>query len=199
MTIGRVDPARSGIVILLNGPSSSGKTTLAGALRPLLSSPYQHIQLNAFRDMEPPGYWDGWQARDEQEVALRFAALHRAMHAAVAEYSRHGLGVIFDTVLNHPDSLPYALKDLAGLPVLVIGVSCDKEELARRELARGDRQVGLATSQLEAIHVGKTYDFEVDTTSRSAVRCASELAHWLHGRPVPKAFDAMRAVFDESA
>ena len=40
-------------VILLNGCSSAGKTTLALALQDVLSVPYQHIALDQFRDGMP--------------------------------------------------------------------------------------------------------------------------------------------------
>ncbi|MEC7138496.1 MAG: hypothetical protein VXW50_05500, partial [Pseudomonadota bacterium] len=40
-------------VILLNGCSSAGKTTLALKLQQLLSEPYQHVALDQFRDGMP--------------------------------------------------------------------------------------------------------------------------------------------------
>ena len=40
-------------VILLNGCSSAGKTTLALALQDVLTAPYQHIALDQFRDGMP--------------------------------------------------------------------------------------------------------------------------------------------------
>ena len=40
-------------VILLNGSSSSGKTTLAETLQQLLPEPYQYIGLDQFRDGMP--------------------------------------------------------------------------------------------------------------------------------------------------
>ena len=40
----------SGRIILLNGSSSSGKTTIARMLQQLYREPYQHIALDQFRD-----------------------------------------------------------------------------------------------------------------------------------------------------
>ena len=40
-------------VILLNGCSSAGKTTLALKLQQLLPEPYQHVALDQFRDGMP--------------------------------------------------------------------------------------------------------------------------------------------------
>jgi len=47
-----------GTVIVFNGASSAGKTSIAKALQTKLGTPYLHVQLDAFRAMEPPGYWD---------------------------------------------------------------------------------------------------------------------------------------------
>lgn len=47
-------PAPScGQIILLNGASSAGKTTLARALQATLEQPYDLVQLDAFEDMTP--------------------------------------------------------------------------------------------------------------------------------------------------
>ncbi|MES1161627.1 MAG: AAA family ATPase, partial [Rhizobacter sp.] len=98
-----------GRIVVLNGPSSSGKTSLARAMQPQLPEPHQHLQLDAFRAMEPAGYWEGWERRDPAAVALKLAALCRAMNAALIEYSRHGQHVIFDMALTNRDAWRYLL------------------------------------------------------------------------------------------
>jgi chloramphenicol 3-O phosphotransferase len=125
---------------VLNGASSSGKTSIACALRSRVAEPYHHLQLDAFRAMEPPGHWDGWQHQSPDVVALKLAALCRAMNAALVEFSRHGQNVLFDTVLSDPDAWQYVREDLVAMPVLMVGVTCSASELARREQERGDRR-----------------------------------------------------------
>lgn len=194
-TVARQELPKPGNIIVLNGTSSSGKTSLARALQVQFKAPVQHLQLNSFRSMEPEGYWDGWEHQPAESVALKLAALCRAMNAALAEYSRHGLGVIFDTVLSNRDAWRYVLEDLDGLPVYLICVTCGAEELSRRELLRGDRGAGLAASQIKWIHADKDYDFRLDTTSSSSEQCAAEVVRWLSINPVPNAFKAMRSRF----
>ncbi|WP_281196258.1 phosphotransferase-like protein [Microtetraspora malaysiensis] len=41
-----------------------------------------------------------------------------------------------------------------------------------RELARGDRVSGMATSQAEVVHQGVVYDLEVGTMRRESLMCA---------------------------
>ena len=45
-----------GRILLLNGSSSAGKTTLALALQELLDGPWQHMALDHFRDGMAPRY-----------------------------------------------------------------------------------------------------------------------------------------------
>ena len=182
-------------IIVLNGTSSSGKSSLARALQARRGKPFQHLQLDAFRRMEPNDYWEAWHEQDPALVALKHAALCRAMHAALAEYARHGLDVIFDTVLWHREDWRYLLEDLDGLPVYLVGVNCTLEELLRREQARGDREAGLAAGQVKSIHMGKVYDFQVDTTATSTEQCADDLLAWLDTRPQARAFRAVQASF----
>jgi chloramphenicol 3-O phosphotransferase len=182
-------------IIVLNGTSSSGKSSLARALQARMAAPIQHLQLDAFRRMEPNDYWEAWHEQDPELVALKHAGLCRAMHAALSEYARHGLDVIFDTVLWHREDWRYLLEDLDGLPVYLVGVTCELEELARREQARGDREAGLAAGQFKAIHTGKVYDFQVDTTTSSTEQCAGEVLAWLGARPQARAFKAMQCSF----
>jgi chloramphenicol 3-O-phosphotransferase len=47
---------------------------------------------------------------------------------------------------------------------------------AGRELARGDRIVGMAESQAELVHRGIVYDLQVDTTHTEALACAQAIA-----------------------
>lgn len=185
-------PAR---IIVLNGTSSSGKSSLARAIQARMDTPIQHLQLDAFRRMEPNDYWDAWDQQDPTLVALKHAALCRAMHAALAEYARHGVDVIFDTVLWHREDWRYLLEDLDTLPVYLVGVTCALEELSRREQARGDREAGLAAGQFKAMHTGKVYDLQLDTTARSTEDCASAVLAWLDTNPQPRAFKSMQSSF----
>ena len=180
---------RPGRLIVLNGTSSSGKTSLAVELQSLAADlQLIHLQLDAFRAMEPPGYW----SKDHREQApQRIEALCRAINKASAEFARCGQNVILDHVLT-PQACSYMLDDLIGHQVLFVKVACSVEELERREALRKDRTVGLAKSQLESVHTACSYDFEVDTTVRSAAVLARELAAWLRSLPFPEAHSRMQ-------
>lgn len=186
----RNDLPGGGSIILLNGTSSSGKTSLAKALQSALPQhQYLHVQLDAFRGMEPAGYFGVEQAA---AGPLRVAALCRAMHAAVAQYADHGQNVMFDHVLSD-DAWHYLLEDFREQRLYLVGVQCAVEELVRREVARGDRPHGLAQSQVASVHGGREYDLWVDTTHCSPAECADSIVRWLQHGLAPSAFARMRA------
>jgi chloramphenicol 3-O phosphotransferase len=60
--------------------------------------------------------------------------------------------------------------------VLWVGVRCDAEIAAAREVARGDRAPGMAALQAETVHAGVTYDLEVDMSATEALACARAIA-----------------------
>lgn len=179
-----------GTIIVLNGPSSAGKSTLSKYLCENLAEHHLHIELDAFRNMEPANYWDV----EKQMTQVRVAALCRAINATAATFSRHGQAVIVDHVLSS-DAWHYMLEDLIGLPVLTVGVFCSLEILTERELTRGNRKIGLAKSQFDSIHANRHYDHVVDTSSSSALDCGQSVLEWLQRRPAPTAFAKMHQQF----
>ena len=183
--IARAALPRRGHIVVLNGTSSAGKSSVAKALQ--ARRPHQHVQLDVFRAMEPAGHWE-----HREQWPLRLAALCRAMHASCAAYADHGLHVVLDHALT-PDAWHYLVEDLAGHTVYLVGVHCPVDEAARREQARGDRPIGLAASQAAWIHAGPAYDFSVDTRAATPEACADALAHWLSGTPAPATFGRLRA------
>ena len=137
-----------------------------------------------FREMEPAGYF----CKGQPEVsALRLAALCRAINASCAEYASHGQNVLLDHVLP-AQGWRYLAEDLASFSVLLVGVRCSLETLEVRERSRGNRPIGLAASQATEIHAARSYDFEVDTTTRSVDDCVSAVGEWLASLPRPVAF-----------
>ncbi|GAA1019160.1 hypothetical protein GCM10009565_02660 [Amycolatopsis albidoflavus] len=65
---------------------------------------------------------------------------------------------------------------MGELRVLWVGVRCDSAVAAGREVARGDRVIGMAASQAEMVHRGMVYDLEVDTTRTESLECARTIA-----------------------
>lgn len=183
----------NGLIIFLNGTSSSGKSSIAKALLHTLDEPCFHLPVDAFHAM-----------RSHHELtpdALRAVLLRtwRGFHRAVAGMAAAGNTVVVDHVLSEPWRLDDCLALFPPERVVLVGVRCPLEELERRERDRGDRPLGLAARQIEQVHAHGTYDIECDTTTADPQECAQQIKDFLPRRPTPTAFQRLRRASDADA
>jgi chloramphenicol 3-O phosphotransferase len=88
-----------------------------------------------------------------------------------------GARIIVDEVFVGGVASQLRWKNALGtLQVLWVAVRCDATVTAGRELARGDRIIGMAASQAALVHRGIVYDLQVDTTHTEALSCAQTIA-----------------------
>lgn len=180
--------ARRGRIILLNGASSSGKTSLAKALLPLLSEPWFHVPVDAVGALRSTVHT---QPLDDAGVEEMLARTRAGYHRVVAALASAGNHVIMDYPLSEPWRLADLLDVLDGYDVTLVDVHCDDDELARRERDRGDRPAGLAASQT-SVHQHGDRDIQVDTTRADPDTCAAELKAAWDRLTGPQAFDRLR-------
>lgn len=164
-------------VIVLNGGSSSGKSSILRCLKYLLlPSPWLNFGLD---DLMAPLPLSMLRFGQQGEVILGegFHEVQRAWMAGIATMAKEGALIIIDDVfLDGTTSQERVRGHLEGLKVLWVGVRCAPETAAAREIARGDRVIGMAASQAEAVHKGVIYDIEVDTTKTESLDCARKIA-----------------------
>lgn len=169
-------------VIVLNGGSSSGKTGIARCLQAILPLPWIRIGVDDLLDALPPSLMDagsGIAFGQQGEVVIGdgFREIEAAWLTGVAAMARAGARVIIDDVfLGGAASQERIRSHLDGLGVLWVGVRCDPAIAAGREIARGDRVTGMATSQAAIVHRGVSYDIEVDTSHTESLDCARAIA-----------------------
>lgn len=169
-------------VIVLNGGSSSGKSSIARALQGVLDEEWLSLGVDTFVDALPARMREGGAGlgiSEDGEVTVggAFGELDAAWAAGVGAMARAGAHVIVDDVfLGGPHSQARWTRALAGLDVLWVGVRCSPEAAASREAGRGDRPAGMAARQAVAVHEGVTYDLEVDTTDLDVLTCAKTIA-----------------------
>ena len=173
-----VQPGAVHQVIVLNGGSSSGKTTIAARLQELLPDPWQRFGIDDLVDALPPeGAGIAFGDHGEVEIGERFRELEAAWMSGIGAMARAGARVIVDDVfLGGAASQERTRAHLSGLDVLWVGVRCDPAVAAAREASRDDRIAGMAASQALVVHEGVTYDLEVDTTSTPPIECARVIA-----------------------
>lgn len=163
-------------VIVLNGGSSAGKSSIARALQRLMPVPWLTFGEDALGEALPRSGKNAmitFGRRGEVEVAPAYRPLAAAWYQGVAAIAAAGVGLILDEIfLRGADGQAQLAAALTGSNVVWVAVHCDPSEAAAREAARGDRVTGMAASPADLVHRGVIYDLEVDTTRTSAGDCA---------------------------
>jgi len=186
---------REGVtVILLNGTSSAGKTTIAKSLQQIMDAPYLHVPVDSFGAMAPGPDKLGESGSPRWQSV--FNRMLSGFHHSLAALAAAGSNLIVDHVLVQgvePENwLTECVDLLAPFPVYFIGVHCPLEELRRREQVRGDRGAGLAEWQLSHVHRHGVYDLEVDTSVLSAEQCAFRIKALVERDASPQALVSLR-------
>ncbi|MFB6852553.1 chloramphenicol phosphotransferase CPT [Streptomyces sp. NPDC056341] len=177
-------------VIVLNGGSSSGKSAITRCLQAVLPDPWLAFGIDSLIEAMPASLRESGDGLDIAEdggvdVGSVFRELEAAWMRGVAATAGAGARIIIDDVfLGAGESQLRWQKALGTLDVLWVGVRCDSEVAAGREIVRGDRAQGMAASQAETVHRGVVYDLEVDTTHTESVQCARTIAAQVTSSPV---------------
>jgi chloramphenicol 3-O phosphotransferase len=169
-------------VIILNGGSSSGKTTIATCLQDILPSSWLRLSVDTLIDAMPLRLLTtdtGLELGADGSVrpGTEFRRLESAWMQGVAAMAHAGACIIIDDVfLSGVDARNRWQTALSDVSVLWVGVRCDPAIAAERERSREDRITGMAQLQAQMVHVGIEYDIEVDTTETPAMECAHLIA-----------------------
>jgi chloramphenicol 3-O phosphotransferase len=172
------------IVIVLNGASSSGKTSLGRCLQQQLGPGWLLLGVDdLLRALLPAGDDSALfavSADGRVQVTEEFRRAEGAWYAGLAEMARSARGLLVDEVLLDGDSSQARLAvALGGLAVVWVGVVCDKAVGVQREQSRGDRAPGMHVEQRERVHRDVRYDHIVDTTTQSPDKAAAALVRAL--------------------
>ena len=164
---------RQGRVILLNGASSAGKSTLARTLRRLMGEDSMIFSMDDYLSMSRGRHENALDA--VRETGLPFI---ESFHAAIAEAARKGALVIVDHVIGESARwIRDLLNRLSGIPCALVKVDCREDILLERERNRTDRTPDPAHAERQhgSIHRHFPHDFSVDTSEATPRECALEL------------------------
>jgi chloramphenicol 3-O phosphotransferase len=179
----RIMPARQrGTIILLNGTSSAGKSSIAAAIQRQAARPYLHTGIDHFMaslprqvvvygEAQPPASADGWalvfrdgQLAEVPRIGRQGLQILRGMYQAIAGYAAAGNDVIVDDVIYDRRVLDAAVAALKRQRVLFVGVECDLAVAVQRERERGDRAPGGAAIFHPLVHRYARYDLRIDSS-----------------------------------
>lgn len=183
-------------IIVLNGTSSSGKSTLAKALQNRLEEPYLHAGIDHYIFMLPKRYLNPplWSEIFRYEYASdgSIARIHTGsrgqqlisgMHHAIRGLADAGFHVIVDHVIMESAWLDEMKQLFSAHHMHFVGVMCPLEILEQREKNRRDRTLGQARAQYDSVHIHGLYDLQVDTSQASPEEAAAQIHGWLLQQP----------------
>ena len=177
-----------GKIILLNGASSAGKSTLARSLQQKLAEPFLHLSFDHLRESNALP-----MARirnGELDWARMRPAVFEGFHRSLPALAEAGNNLIVDHIIEQEQWLADLIRLLAPLDVFFVGVHCPLPELERRERQRGDRRAGEACGDFHAVHRFTEYDLDVDATQPTEDNVARLISAW-QARSRPTAFERM--------
>ncbi|HVT42425.1 MAG TPA: AAA family ATPase [Acidimicrobiales bacterium] len=172
----------SGRVIVLNGASSSGKTTLGRSLQAVLPDPWLLLGIDdLIRAMPDEGLEDGTllgiDGTGQVHLGPGWQQLETSWYRGIAAMVATGANVIVDDVFLGGGESQRRLRAAFGdLEVLWVGVTCDLDVARAREAARPDRVSGMSAAQAARVHEGVAYDLTIDTSDATPASCAASIA-----------------------
>lgn len=155
-----------GTVIILSGPSSTGKTSVAEILRRTLPRPT--IFLNG-DELDLPddslAVQTTLRALPRDQVSAMEEHFHRGYFGALASFATSGLHAIGEVLFKDEHALHLFQAQTEHVPTLVVHLRCDDTTRQERERQRGDRPIGTAAATGAQEWVPPQPNLAIDTTS----------------------------------
>lgn len=185
-------------VIILNGPSSVGKSLISYFIQEMVDTPFLHIGIDTMINMMPNkmNNWEGgkaehgfwWQEEIDHEGSTVFSIqmgnyakkINDTYKAMVNTLVLNGLNVIVDEVAFGQEALDEWKNSLQNCHIYFVGVTANLDVLESREKERGDRKIGSARHQFHNVHKNVTYDLLIDTTDKTPEQCVSEIIGYIN-------------------
>lgn len=187
-----------GIVIILNGPSAVGKSTIQKKLQVLFEKPYLKLGIDNllcgplhetfFSNKEI--MWSETSLDNEKPVfTLYFGQdgkkIINAMHKTIGTYARTGNNVVVDYILYDKSWLKLLKQELEGIRVYFVGLTASLEIIEQREKKRATSPQGHARSLHKTVHNGCQYHLFIDTTEKTPDETALIIKKFIEKNPNP--------------
>jgi chloramphenicol 3-O phosphotransferase len=174
MSTGRLEVP---IAIVLHGPTSAGKSSIAEALQANAPVPAFHVSLDAFVTMA-----NRRDMRTDEERDLAYHIHCENLRSTLARVAETPFEIILDLVLRDQTELDATLRALAGRRTYLIGISAPLETLESREQAREDRGSGMAREQAGHPAYAQPYDLLIDTSTDTPSSAAAAIRRLIKER-----------------
>jgi len=199
-----------GNIILINGTSSAGKSTIAKALQDILEPQFYltgidhflrsfHERLIVISSEENAPSPETWLAIFENEkfkrleIGPRGYQMLAGMYSSIASLAESGIHSIVDDVIWDLRAFEIAVSTLPAENVFFVGIQCPIEVAEQREIDRGDRALGGARFFGERVHEHAKYDLEVDSATRNHEESAQQIKLGFENRSMPTVFQQLKS------
>ena len=185
-----------GKIIIINGPSSSGKTTLALAAQKQFDIPFLRFSFDLFLDnkvLPLDQMRNGTFSWD-----LMRPSVFKGIHQCLPALATAGNNIIFDHIIETKGFLQELIQLISDLDVFFVGLHCSLSELERREIQRGNRNIGEARTDLETVHQITSYDLELNSENAVGDNAKLLIEAWQKRRR-PSALDRMLQDMDRAS
>ena len=193
----RILKKKFGKIIILNGPSASGKSSIQKDFQNLMM-PNLWIKLGIDNLFDKPmpditienlEFWKEknsirWVEEEKDKNKFKVIKLFvgengknvvYGMNSAIKEYAKNGCNVIVDYIVYEKDWIDDLKNKINEYDFLWIKINIPIKVLEERELLRGTSPVGHARSHYENVYWDIKYDFEVDTSLNSSIEAAKKI------------------------
>lgn len=213
------DHIPAGTIIILNGPSASGKSSIQNEIQKKFNQLYLKVGIDTFFDalIATPDLSSFEKTKEFSQytndgILIRSVKLIKdadgnqivplgigpagdkiifGMHGAIAAYAKRGNNVVVDYILYKPEWLPDLVKALKNNTVYLIGIKAPLEVLEDRERRRGTSPIGHARSHYHTVHQNLIYDLELDVSNLTPEESAIKIKEYIEKNPPPNALKAL--------
>lgn len=168
-----------GNIILLNGASSAGKTTLCKHIRDIIPAPFIHFSLDFIMfdaDVLP-------KKRNVPELGITWKQMRpnifEGFYRCLPAFLSAGNNLLVDIIIENENQKERLLELLSTYDAFFVGVHCSLEVLWEREKTRGDRRVGDAEQDFKTVHSFLNYDLEINSEAAAEVNSQIVVEAWL--------------------
>lgn len=159
-------------LLLLNGPSSAGKSTIANELRQQLRLYGTNLIVISIDDyMRISTDEEIW----EDDVFEIMPDICRDISMALQQ----GKWVVVDHVITSARIYDAVLEAAAGFKMMTVLVTCRLETLRKREMKRGNRFAGTAEASSLYLYPKEGYDLRIDSEASEPAASAKRIIEML--------------------
>lgn len=183
-------------LILLNGTSSAGKSSIVKYLQEKLQKPYLDMGLDKFLYMLPNHYfkqphWNEVMGRSNQAGDLGNRIMSGMHHSMRSMVDRENL-VLADHVLIEKNWVTELAELFHDQSAYFFGIHCPLEVIEKREIDRKDRTLGSARLQFPVVHQWSEYDLSLDSSITTPEKSADMIIEFLASGKPPTGFAKTR-------